>query len=257
MATNMLIATAAGAKVHRSGAEAHGETHESKYTVEKIAEFVDGCSNSAIQPDVRDLVARHLLNIGCTIGAMGAKVTQDIKAVVDAFGGNQMCTLIGGGLTSPDRGALYNDRLVRYLDFMDAYLRPDEVNHPCDTIMAILAAAEHMGRSGEDFVTAVAIDEIQNRLLDLPTIRGHINYTMPLAFSVAAGASKVLGLDMEHTANAMAIAGVGAVSCAVIQAEPVSNWKGLSSGLDGKIAVITGGNSGVGSATGVRSIHHG
>jgi 2-methylcitrate dehydratase PrpD len=31
---------------------------------------------------------------------------------------------------------------VRYLDFMDAYLRPNEVNHPCDNIMAILAAAE-------------------------------------------------------------------------------------------------------------------
>jgi 2-methylcitrate dehydratase PrpD len=96
MATNMLIATAAEAKVRRSAAEAHGETHDSKYTVEKIAEFVDGCSSSAIQPDVRDLVARHLLDsIGCAIGAMGAKVTQDIKAVVDAFGGNQMCTFMG------------------------------------------------------------------------------------------------------------------------------------------------------------------
>jgi phenylpyruvate tautomerase PptA (4-oxalocrotonate tautomerase family) len=30
MATNMLIATAAGAKVHRSAAEAHGETHDVK-----------------------------------------------------------------------------------------------------------------------------------------------------------------------------------------------------------------------------------
>lgn len=65
--------------------------------------------------------------------------------------------------------ALLSGCLVRYLDFMDAYLRPDEVNHPCDDIMAILAAAEHMGGSGEDFVTAVAIAyEIQKRLLDLP-----------------------------------------------------------------------------------------
>ncbi|HMJ30585.1 MAG TPA: hypothetical protein VK512_17885 [Xanthobacteraceae bacterium] len=63
----------------------------SKYAVEKITEFEDGCSNSAIQPDIRDLVARHLLDsIGCAIGAMGAKMMQDIKAVVDAFGGNQM-----------------------------------------------------------------------------------------------------------------------------------------------------------------------
>jgi 2-methylcitrate dehydratase len=202
------------------------------YTVDKIAAFVDGCTNEAVPPDVRELVAKHLLDsIGCAIGAIGSKVTEDIKAVVDAFGGKPMCTLIGGGLTSPDRAALYNGCLVRYLDFMDAYLRPDEVNHPCDNIMAILAAAEHVGSSGEDFATAVAIAfEIQNHLLDLPTMRASINYTTPLAFSVAAGVSKVLGLDAAHTANALAIAGVGAVSCAVIQAEPVSNWKGLASG---------------------------
>ena len=203
-----------------------------KYTVDKIAGFVDGCTSEAVPPDVRELVAQHLLDsIGCAIGAIGATVTEDIKAVVDAFGGKPMCTLIGGGLTSPDRAALYNGCLVRYLDFMDAYLRPEEVNHPGDNIMAILAAAEHVGSSGEDFATAVAIAfEIQNHLLDLPTMRASINYTTPLAFSVAAGVSKVLGLDAAHTANALAIAGVGAVSCAVIQAEPVSNWKGLASG---------------------------
>ena len=203
-----------------------------KYTVDKIAAFVDGCTNGAVPPDVRELVAKHLLDsIGCAIGAIGSKVTEDIKAVVDAFGGKPMCTLIGGGLTSPDRAALYNGCLVRYLDFMDGYLRPDEVNHPCDNIMAILAAAEHVGSSGEDFATAAAIAfEIENHLLDLPTMRASINYTTPLAFSVAAGVSKVLGLDAAHTANALAIAGVGAVSCAVIQAEPVSNWKGLASG---------------------------
>ena len=203
-----------------------------KYTVNKIAAFVDGCTNKAVPPAVRELVAKHLLDsIGCAIGAIGAKVTEDIKAVVDAFGGKPICTLIGGCRTSPDRAALYNGCLVRYLDFMDGYLRPDEVNHPCDNIMAILAAAEHVGSSGEDFATAVAIAfEIQNHLLDLPTMRASINYTTPLAFSVAAGVSKVLGLDAAHTANALAIAGVGAVSCAVIQAEPVSNWKGLASG---------------------------
>jgi 2-methylcitrate dehydratase len=203
-----------------------------KYTVNKIAAFVDGCTNKAVPPAVRELVAKHLLDsIGCAIGAIGAKVTEGIKSVVDAFGGKPICTLIGGGRTSPDRAALYNGCLVRYLDFMDGYLRPDEVNHPCDNIMAILAAAEHVGSSGEDFATAVAIAfEIQNHLLDLPTMRASINYTTPLAFSVAAGVSKVLGLDAAHTANALAIAGVGAVSCAVIQAEPVSNWKGLASG---------------------------
>ena len=66
----------------------------SKSTVEEIAEFADGCANSAIQPDVRDIDPHHPFDsIGCAIGVMGAKVTQDIKALVDVFGGNQMCTL--------------------------------------------------------------------------------------------------------------------------------------------------------------------
>jgi 2-methylcitrate dehydratase len=201
-------------------------------TVEKIAAFVAGCDNQSIASDVRDRVAKHLLDsIGCAIGAIEAKVMLKIKSVVDAFSGQPTCTLIGGGATSPDRAALYNGCLVRYLDFMDAYLRPEEVNHPCDNIMAVLAAAEDEGASGRDFLTAVSISfEIQNQLLDLPTMRAGVNYTTPLAFSVAAGASKVLGLDAERTAHALAIAGVGAVSCAVIQAEPVSSWKGLASG---------------------------
>jgi 2-methylcitrate dehydratase len=201
-------------------------------TVEKIAAFVAGCDNQSIASDVRDRVAKHLLDsIGCAIGAIEAKVMLKIKSVVDTFSGQPTCTLIGGGATSPDRAALYNDCLVRYLDFMDAYLRPEEVNHPCDNIMAVLAAAEDEGASGRDFLTAVSISfEIQNQLLDLPTMRAGVNYTTPLAFSVAAGASKVLGLDAERTAHALAIAGVGAVSCAVIQAEPVSSWKGLASG---------------------------
>jgi 2-methylcitrate dehydratase len=204
----------------------------SKYTVKKIARFVDECTSNSISTPVRDLIAQHLLDsIGCAIGAMGAKVTADIKTVVHAFGGHPICTLIGGGATSPDRAALYNGCLVRYLDFMDSYLRPNEVNHPCDNLMALLAAGEDVGCSGKDFATAAAISfEVQNHLLDLPIMRAGINYTTPLAFSVAAGPSKILGLDVDRTANALAIAGVGAVSCAVIQAEPVSNWKGLSSG---------------------------
>jgi 2-methylcitrate dehydratase len=123
----------------------------------------------------------------------------------------------GGGLTLPDRAAPYNGCLVRYLDFMDAYLRPDEVNHPCDNIMAVLAAAEHMVGSGEDFVTAVAIAyEIQKRLLDLPTMRAHINDTTPLAFSVAAGSeARVPRLLRTPLVETAAIAGWGLACQAV------------------------------------------
>ena len=145
-------------------------------TVEKIATFVVGCDNQSVSPEVRDTIGKHLLDsIGCAIGAIGAKTTLHIKSAVDRFGGKPICTLIGGGQSSPDRAALYNGCLVRYLDFMDAYLRPDEVNHSEDNIMAVLAAAEDVGASGQDFVTALCISfEIQNHLLDLPTMRAGV-----------------------------------------------------------------------------------
>ena len=89
-------------------------------TVEKIAAFVVGCDNQSVSPEVRDTIGKHLLDsIGCAIGAIGAKTTLHIKSVVDSFGGKPTCTLIGGGQSSPDRAALYNGCLVRYLDFMD------------------------------------------------------------------------------------------------------------------------------------------
>jgi 2-methylcitrate dehydratase len=46
--------------------------------------------------------------------------------------------------------------------------------------------------------------------------------------SVAAGASKLLGLDAEHTAAAIAASTADNVSLAAVHAEPVSNWKGIS-----------------------------
>ena len=121
-------------------------------TVEKIAAFVVGCDNQSVPLDVREAISKHLLDsVGCAIGAIGSDTTLHIKRVVDSFGGKSTCTLIGGGKSSPDRAALYNGCLVRYLDFMDAYLRPDEVNHPCDNMMAALAAAEDVGAQRTGF----------------------------------------------------------------------------------------------------------
>ena len=52
------------------------------------------------------------------------------------FGGNPQASLIGGGRTAPDRAALHNGALVRYLDFNDSYLAPGETCHPSDSTTA-------------------------------------------------------------------------------------------------------------------------
>lgn len=202
------------------------------YTVERIARFAHRADGAAMSAEARDRLKRSLLDaLGCAIGAVGAGPVRAVRALVEEFGGAPLCTLVGGGRSSPDRAALLNGCLVRYLDFMDNTARRGEVCHPADNTAAVLAAAEHAGASGADFLTALAVSyTVQTRLLELPTMRAGVNYTTPLAFSVAAGAGRVLGLDAGALAHALALAGVGAVSLATIQAEPVSNWKGLSSG---------------------------
>ena len=201
-------------------------------TVEQIAAFTLRVRDEDLSNVHRERLKCHVLDtLGCAVGALSAAPVRQIRGVIDEFGGRELCTMIGGGKTSPDRAALFNGALVRYLDFMDNFVAKDEVCHPADNFGALLVAAEYAGRSGQELLTALAVAyQVQCRLIEaLPTMRAGINYTTPLAFSIAAGAARLLGLNETQTAHALALAGVDGISLAVIQAEPVSQWKGLAS----------------------------
>src|SRR5262245_51781577 len=116
------------------------ETPSSAATVaEQLASFVvargyDDLSDAARQ----ELRIRVLDSLGCAIGALGAWPVRAIRAQVDAFGGHELSTVIGGGRTAPDRAALQNGALVRYLDFNDSYFAPGETCHPSDNLAPVL-----------------------------------------------------------------------------------------------------------------------
>lgn len=203
------------------------------YAVEEISGFALRVNDEDLTEAARERLKLSVLDaLGCAIGALGGEPVRRVREQVDLFGGAELCTLIGGGRSAPDRAALVNGCLVRYLDFMDNCASPGEVCHPSDNLAALLAAAEYAGRGGNELLLALAVSyQVQCRLMAvLPTMRAGVNYTTPLAYSVAVGASRLLGLDARSAANALALAGVGSVSLAVIQAEPVSQWKGLASG---------------------------
>ena len=206
---------------------------QERTTAEEIAAFALRVDGTHFAEGALDRLKRSVLDaLGCAIGALGSEPVRRIRGLVEEFGGAGRCTLVGGGTASPDRAALVNGCLVRYLDFMDNAASRGEVCHPSDNLAALLAAAEYAGRSGRDLLLGLGIAyQVQTRLMEsLPTMRAGLNYTTPLAFSVAAGAARLLGLDQAGATNALALAGVSAVSLAVIQAEPVSQWKGLASG---------------------------
>jgi 2-methylcitrate dehydratase len=198
---------------------------------QEIARLAVDAKLDEVPPPARERLKLHLLDtLGCAIGAMGNALLRMVREQVEEFGGSGRCTLIGGGTTSPDRAAFCNSALVRYLDYTDAFLLPGETCHPSDNLGSVLAAAEHAGASGADFLTALAVAyEVQYRLSKAaPLVKKGFDHTTQGAFAVAAGVSRALGLDEERATHAMGMCGASLNSLWVTRTEPVSHWKGLA-----------------------------
>jgi 2-methylcitrate dehydratase len=199
--------------------------------VEELARFVAARSWSDLSAGARDaLKVRMLDSLGCALGALDAPPVEAVRAQLQEFGGRPLCALIGGGRTDPDRAALYNGALVRYLDFNDSYFAPGETCHPSDNLAPVLAAAEYANASGRDLLTAIAVAyQVQCRLADEAPVRAKgFDHTTQGAYAVAAGAAKALGLREPETANAVAIAGTALNALRVTRTGTLSQWKGMA-----------------------------
>ena len=153
-----------------------------------------------------------------------------LKNQVEDFDGARHCTLIGGGKAAPDRAALYNTALVRYLDFNDSYLAKGETCHPSDNIGAVLAASEYARQNGRNLLAALAVAyQVQCRLSDVAPVRAKgFDHTTQGSYAVAAAVSKALDLDQVRTANAIAICGTAFNALRVSRTGALSHWKGLA-----------------------------
>lgn len=198
---------------------------------EELALFVAKATYEDLSANARQqLKLRVLDGLGCAIGAIAGEPVRLIRRQVEDFGGKPYCTLLGGGRSSPERAALYNSALVRYLDYNDSYLAKNETCHPSDNLGAVLAASEYAGKTGKDFLTALAVAyQVQCRLSDVAPVRAKgFDHTTQGSYAVAAGVSKALGLNPEQTANAIAIAGTAFNALRVTRTGSLSHWKGLA-----------------------------
>ncbi len=197
----------------------------------QLAAFIGQASFNDISEEARNaLKCRVLDSLGCAIGALGGEPIAFLRDHIDDFGGAERCALIGGGRTAPDRAALYNSALIRYLDFNDTYLAKGESCHPSDNLGAVLAAAEYAGRSGPELLTALAVGyQVQCRLSDVAPVRARgFDHVTQLAYGVSAGASSALDLNKAQTANAVAIGGTAFNALRVTRTGLLSHWKGLA-----------------------------
>ena len=198
---------------------------------EQLAAFVVRASYDDLSEAARQqLKIRVLDGLGCAIAALQGEPIRLLKAQVEEFDGAQHCTLIGGGKAAPDRSALYNSALVRYLDFNDSYLAKGETCHPSDNLGAVLAASEYAKQSGQKLLIALSVAyQVQCRLSDVAPVRAKgFDHATQGSYAVAAGVSKALGLDEVRTANAIAICGTAFNALRVSRTGALSQWKGLA-----------------------------
>ena len=196
-----------------------------------LSQFVVGASFKDLSKEAkRQLKIRVMDSLGCAIGALEGDPVRMLRKHIEDFGGKGYCTLFGGGKTAPDRAALYNGALIRYLDFNDTYTAKGESCHPSDNIAAVLAASEYAKASGKDFLVALAVAyQVQCRLSDVAPVRHRgFDHTTQGSYAAAAGVSKALGLNAEKTANAIAISGTAFNALRVTRTGRLSHWKGLA-----------------------------
>jgi 2-methylcitrate dehydratase len=199
--------------------------------VEQLAAFVVREKYEDLSDEARlQLKIRILDAMGCAFGAIEGSPIKMLQAQLEDFGGKPLVSLIGSGKTAPDRAALYNSALIRYLDYNDSYIAKNETCHPSDNLGAVLAASEYAQRNGREFMTALALAyQIQCRLSDVAPVRAKgFDHTTQGAYAVAAGVAKALGLDQQRVANAIAISGTAYNALRVTRTGSLSNWKGLA-----------------------------
>src|SRR5205807_1942551 len=205
-------------------------TGSSALLVERLSRFAARASYDDLSKAAGEQLKIRVLDaLACAIGALDGAPVRLVHDQVAEFDGSGPCSLLGGGHASPDRAAFYNSALVRYLDFNDSYLAKNETCHRSDNLGAVLAACEYADRSGEEFLTALAVAyQVQTRLSDAAPVRDKgFDHTTQGSYAVAAGVSRALGLDLDQTAHALAICGTAFNALRITRTGTLSNWKGL------------------------------
>jgi len=209
--------------------------------IEQLAEWVlafdvDRLSETA----VRHAKLLLLDSIGCGLAAREDEEFRTVARVVEQLGGVPECTVLGSAVrTSAPNAALANGALIRALDLNDAYWGPNRGGHPSDNMATVLAAAERSGASGRDAIAAIVVGyEIDGRLRDLAVRDGNFDYVTYLGLAASATAGRLLGLDRERLADALALGATYSPALGVVRGGHISAAKWLGSGLAGHVGML-------------------
>ncbi len=189
---------------------------------------------------VHEVKRRLLDSLGVGLAAFDSDTARATRALALDYPFANGPTILGTDRrTTPELAAFANATLVRYLDYNDTYLSLEPL-HPSDMIAPLLAVAELRHRSGADLVTAIALAyEVAVNLCDAAGLRVHgWDHVVYDAIGVAAGAAKLLDLDVAATEQAIAMAIVPHAAMRQTRAGELSMWKAAAAANAGRNAVF-------------------
>ncbi len=127
---------------------------------------------------------------------------------------------------------------VRELDYHDTFLAAD-YSHPGDSIPAVIAVAQQMGKTGEDILRGiVAAYEVHVNLVKAISLHKHkIDHVAHLCPAQAAGVCALLGLNTETTYQAIQQALHVSISTRQSRKGEISSWKAYVPGHGAKLAI--------------------
>lgn len=167
--------------------------------------------------------------IGCALGAFDDPACQLARVIASRSIGNPPARILGSQEPStPVMAAFANGAMVRSQDFNDSYLSSASC-HPSDTWPAVLAAADAAHANGKTVIAAAALAyEGSCNFADvMPREQGWDNVYYDVVGSTL-GAAKVLGLDKQRMAHAIAFAIVPNVTLEQTRVGELSMWKGCA-----------------------------
>jgi 2-methylcitrate dehydratase len=189
---------------------------------------------------VTDLALRQaelitLDSIGCAYASHEAGSPRRVASLVQELGGNPMCAAIGFPFrTDVLNATLLNCSLVRSLDFNDVQFMMKEGKlhvggHCSDNLAAALAVGEMVGASGREVLTAITMGyELFRRLRNLMPYSSVWDGTSASGMVTAAMAGRLLKLDAEQQANALALAGARCITPSIVRYGKLSGAKNMA-----------------------------
>jgi 2-methylcitrate dehydratase PrpD len=192
-----------------------------------LVDYALALSYDDMGPDQRAHIVNLVVDVfGTAIGA--AVLGHESGAICESYaidrragGDNREATLwSGNGRLPSDEAALCNGTWAEVLDFQDVIVIPRNNGHAGATIVpATVAIAEFVKADGRSLIAAIAAG-LEVTIAVLNAIgrrhrsegRGFRTTTIASPLGASVACAKLLGLNADHTLNALGIAGACAIS---------------------------------------------